>query len=129
MTDEVTSGLDPQAAIPWYKSKILLSIITGVLLQVANKIQTKYHVDIQVVTGVTISDLASWLLDAATGIAVAACSYFRVKQSSAPQITMTPTQAKIINQAVEQNLSSTQVLKASQAVQAATQQVSPTDQH
>ena len=51
---------DDQApvAIPWYKSKILQGVVTGIVAQLISRLQSQYHLDLTVY-GLTANDLVS----------------------------------------------------------------------
>lgn len=86
----------PPAAIPWYRSTVLVGILTAVCTQVIARVQAKYHVDLAVF-GINANDLAGWVLDGISAAAVAWAAHGRVTQKASPQVTLKPSTAKAIN--------------------------------
>jgi hypothetical protein len=97
MTDEVTTQdqVTP-TAIPWYQSKIMRGIVIGFALQIINKVQTKFQVDVSAF-GFSANELAQYVLDLFTAAAVAYTAKARIKQEAAPQVVLTKNKADVIN--------------------------------
>ena len=87
--------LEP-VAIPWYKSKILQGILTGIVAQIVARLQSVYHIDITV-WGLDVPSLVQWLMDLITAGAIAYTTHARVTQKSAPAVVATKKQADDIN--------------------------------
>jgi hypothetical protein len=83
---------DPTAPIPWYQSRILVGILTAVCTQVLARVQAKFHVDLSVF-GINANDLASWVLDAVSAIAIAVAAHARVTKPIPPVTFSKPPQA------------------------------------
>lgn len=93
MTDEQ----NVPSAIPWYKSKILQGIITGVVAQLISKVQVRYNLDLSV-WGITANDIVSWTMDVITALAVGYTAHARINQTvTPPTIVLTKKQAEDIN--------------------------------
>lgn len=84
-------------AIPWYKSKILQGVVTGIVAQVISRLQNQYHIDLTVY-GVTANDLVSGIMDLITVAAIGWTTRARVTQTTAPQIVASKSTADSINQ-------------------------------
>lgn len=93
MSDD-TNTEQPQApaAMPWYRSKIIVAILTAVATQILARVKAKYHIDLTVF-GVTADELVEGALDAITALAVTYATHARVTQKAAPQITLTKAAA------------------------------------
>lgn len=75
----------PQPATPivWYKSPVLVGLLTAASAQVISRVQSKYHVDLAVF-GINATDLANWVLDAVSAAAVGWAARSRIKSTAAP---------------------------------------------
>jgi hypothetical protein len=85
------------AAIPWYQSKVLQGVVTGLVAQVVSKVQAKYNFDITVL-GITVNDLVSGVMDLITLVAVGWTARARLTQKTSPQIVASQPKADSINQ-------------------------------
>lgn len=75
-------------SIPWYRSKILVGVLTAIAAQVLSRVQAKYHVDASVY-GINANDLATWALDAISALGAGLAVHGRATQKAAPAITLT----------------------------------------
>lgn len=82
----------PPSSIPWYRSQIIVGVLTAVVVQVAAHVQARYHIDLAAY-GVTADQAVGVLLDAASAAAAAWAVHGRVTQNSAPAITLTKPSA------------------------------------
>lgn len=73
----------PPAPIPWYKSPVLVGILTAVSAQIIARVQSYWHINLAVF-GIDASDLANWILDAVSAAAVAWAARSRIKSTAAP---------------------------------------------
>lgn len=85
-TPDPAPAPQPQPTV-WYKSPVLVGLLTAASAQIIARVQSKYHVDLAVF-GINANDLANWILDAASGVAVAWAARSRIKSTAAP-ITFT----------------------------------------
>jgi len=76
------------AAMPWYRSKIVVGLVTVVVTQLVDHIQQRYHTNIGVL-GFTINDIVSAVCDALGAASAYLILHSRVTQKAAPQITLT----------------------------------------
>lgn len=88
-------ALDPTQAIPWYKSRVLVGLVTIVVSQVVDQVQKHYKINLGAF-GISINDLVDYILD---GVGVAAASWVahaRVTKPS-PPVTLTKAAAVAAN--------------------------------
>jgi len=78
----------PPDSLPWYRSRIIVGILTAVVVQVAARIQSQYHIDFKLY-GVTADQAVAMILDGFSAIAASVALHARATQRGAPTITMT----------------------------------------
>lgn len=82
----------PPDQIPWYRSKIIVGVVTAVVAQIAARVQSKYHIDFTVY-GITADQLTAMALDGVSAIGAALALHGRATQKAAPAITLTKPSA------------------------------------
>lgn len=89
MTDDNSQQQQtPPDAMPWYRSKIIVGILTAVLVQVLARLKAQYHIDFSLY-GVTADQAAETVLDVISAIAASIALHGRVSQKAAPPISLT----------------------------------------
>lgn len=73
----------PQTPIPWYKSQILLAILTAVVAQGLLRLKTQFHLDLTLY-GVDANGAANWLMDIISAAAMAWAYHARVAKPLPP---------------------------------------------
>lgn len=92
MTDDNTAqpATTPPAALPWYRSPIIVSAVALIVVRVLNQVKTHYHIDLGTVLGMDANEIAEYLITGAVGVGSWIIIRTRAVQKHAPPIVLSP---------------------------------------